>query len=842
MVRMKRKRKFFLWVATAAIAAFFIIGIVFTAITVPNFEALDSRNIVQSTKIYDRAGEILFYDVHGDIKRTVIPFNKIPNHLKESVIAMEDQNFYSHYGISPMSIIRAVFVNIFSGEFKQGGSTITQQLVKNTFLTPEKTLMRKIKEWVLAVKVELKYSKDEILNFYLNQVPFGSNAYGIEAASQTYFDKRAENLNIAESAYLAGMLQAPTRYSPYGSHRDELESRKNLVLSRLFDKTRITKEEYESAKAEQVKFSGKTVGGIKAPHFSLFVKEYLVEKYGEDVVERGGLKVTTTVNWQWQEKFEDLLRTRSAENEKNFSAYNAGLVAIDPKTGQIMAMVGSRDYFSNPLPEGCAPGINCKFDPQVNMTIRSRQPGSSFKPVVYATAFTKGYTANTALFDLKTEFSAFCSPYSVPDPGVDPEKCYHPENFDNKFRGPISLKEALAQSVNVVGVKVLYLAGLTDSLKMARNLGITTLNDPNRYGLTLVLGGGEVKPLELANAYSAFANGGYYIPYTPILKVEAADGSVLEEYSENKTQALDPNISREISDILSDNAARTPAFGENSALYIPERPVAVKTGTTEDTRDTWVVGYTPNIVIGVWAGNNDNSKMEKKVAGLIVAPIWNSAMHLIFNDLPVENFEKPSIPEPDKAVLRGEWRGGRVYKIDKMSGKLATDFTPDELVEKRVVPEIHSILYWVDKNNPLGPPPGNPSADSQFRNWETIVREWAASRGLFDRSDDIIPTQYDDIHTSEYSPRGEIMINPSGDSFPSGTRITAAVNAEARFQVEQVDVFINSEYGGAYKNAPYEFPGDIIGSPGQEMKITAVIYDYAKNKTEIEKVIRVSEN
>lgn len=826
----------------AAIAAIFIVGIVFAAVTVPNFEALDSRNIVQSTKIYDRTGEILLYDVHGNIRRTVIPFDKIPTHLKESVIAMEDQNFYSHFGISPTSIIRAVFINIFSGEFKQGGSTITQQLVKNTFLTSEKTLVRKIKEWVLAVKVEFKYSKDEILGFYLNQVPFGSNAYGIEAASQAYFDKRAENLDIAESAYLASMLQAPTRYSPYGSHRDELEARKNIVLDRLRDKTQITKEEYDAAKKEKVKFALKAVGGIKAPHFSLFVKEHLVEKYGEDVVERGGLKVTTTINWRWQEKFEELLRVRSGENEKNFSAYNAGLVAIDPKTGQIMAMVGSRDYFSKPLPDACTPGLDCKFDPQVNMTLRSRQPGSSFKPIVYATAFTKGYTENTALFDLKTEFSTYCSPYSVPDPGVDPEKCYHPENFDNKFRGPISLKEALAQSVNVIGVKVLYLAGLTDSLKMARDLGITTLNDPDRYGLTLVLGGGEVKLLELTNAYSAFANDGYYIPYTPILKVEASDGNVLEEYSENKTQVLDPNISREISDILSDNAARTPAFTENSALYIPERPVAVKTGTTEDTRDTWVVGYTPNIVIGVWAGNNDNSKMEKKVAGLIVAPIWNSAMHLIFNDLPVEDFQKPSIPELEKAVLGGEWRGGRVYKIDKMSGKLATDFTPDELVEKKVVPEVHSILYWVDKNDPLGPPPQNPSADPQFRNWETIVREWAASRGLYDQGDNIIPTQSDDVHLPEYSPKGEIILTPSGDSYPAGTRVAVTVNAEARFQIEQVDVFLDSEYSGSYKIAPYEFPVDVTGSPGEEIKITATIYDYAKNKTTLEKTIKVSEN
>src|SRR3972149_10698950 len=345
-----KRKKFYLWRLGAALILFLSGVWVFATTTVPDFDSLEERKIIQSTKIYDRTGEVILYDVHGEVKRTVISFDKIPRHMKNATAVMEDQGFYRHFGISPLGMLRAVVVNIFSGEFRQGGSTITQQLVKNTFLTPEKTVSRKIKEWVLAVKVEFKYSKDEILGFYLNQVPFGSNAYGIEAASQNYFDKHAENLDIAEAAYLAGMLQAPTRYSPYGSHRDELEARKNIVLGRLLDNGQITKEEHEEAKMEQVKFAVKAVRGIKAPHFSLFVKEYLVEKYGEDIVERGGLKVTTTINWQWQEKFEDLLRTRSAENEKNFSAYNAGLVAIDPKTGQIMAMVGSRDYFSTPLP------------------------------------------------------------------------------------------------------------------------------------------------------------------------------------------------------------------------------------------------------------------------------------------------------------------------------------------------------------------------------------------------------------------------------------------------------------------------------------------------------------
>ncbi|MBI2024392.1 penicillin-binding protein [Candidatus Giovannonibacteria bacterium] len=840
MIRSKQKRKLILAILGASLLLFFVGAWIFATTTVPNFGSLDQRKIIQSTKIYDRTGQILLYDIHGDVQRTVVPLDQIPKHVRDATIAMEDQNFYSHYGISPTSIIRAFFVNLFSGEIKQGGSTITQQLIKNTFLTPDKTLSRKIKEIILSMKVELRYSKDEILGFYLNEVPYGQSAYGIEAASQTYFGKPAKDLTIAEGAYLASMLQAPTRYSPYGSHRDELESRKNIILNRLYDGKMISREQYEESKNEQVVFAGKIIGGIRAPHFSLYIREYLVEKYGEDVVEKGGLKVTTTLNWEWQEKLEELIKNAAVQNERNFSAYNEGLVATDPKTGQILVMIGSRDYFMDPRPEGCAPGIDCKFDPQVNMTLRSRQPGSSFKPFVYATSFKRGYSPNTVLFDTRTEFSTQCSPWSVPDPGVDPEKCYNPGNFDDKFRGPVTLKDALAQSVNIVAVKVLYLAGTKDSISTARDLGISTLTNPERYGLTLVLGGGEVKLLEMTNAYGAFANGGFYTPHTPILKIEDGNGSILEEYHDQRTQALDTNIANQINDMLVDNSARAPAFTENSPMYIPERPVAVKTGTTQDTRDTWIIGYTPNIVMGVWAGNNDNSKMVKKVAGLIVAPIWNAAMHEVIKDLPVEEFTPPEIQETDKPVIRGEWKGNQEYKIDKLTGKLATEYTPEELIEKKVIQEVHSILYWVDKNNPLGPAPSNPNNDPQFKNWEASVREWALSHGYFDETAASIPLDRDNIHLPELAPRGEIVLVPSQDNYPSGARIRIRINSESYYPIDQIDVFKNSEFIGSYKSTPFEFSMDINGESGKEIKISATIYDNVRNKTVIEKNIRIS--
>ena len=822
-----KRKKFYLWRLGAALILFLSGVWVFATTTVPDFDSLEERKIIQSTKIYDRTGEVILYDVHGEVKRTVISFDKIPRHMKNATVVMEDQGFYRHFGISPLGMLRAVVVNIFSGEFRQGGSTITQQLVKNTFLTSEKTISRKIKEWVLALKVEMNFSKDEILNFYLNEIPYGANAYGVEAASQTYFGKHAQELTLAEAAYLASLPQAPTRYSPYGSRREELETRKNLVLDRLLGAEFITPAEHDAALEEKVQFLGRGVGSIKAPHFSLYVKEYLVEKYGEDVVERGGLKVTTTLNWAWQEKIEELVRNFAADNEKKFNAFNAGLVALDPESGEILVLVGSRDYLAEPRPEGCAPGVNCQFDPQVNIPIRARQPGSAFKPFVYATAFQKGYIPETALFDLPTEFNPLCHPDGSAPTDFDQEKCYHPQNYDEKFRGPVTLREALAQSINVPSVKVLYLAGLADSLKLAREMGITTLTDPARYGLSLVLGGGEVKLLEMVNAYGVFANEGKFAPATPILKVEDGQGRILEEFQEKKTEVLEPNIALMISDVLSDNKARAPAFGESSFLYFPERPVAVKTGTTNDYRDAWVVGYTPNIALGVWAGNSDNTAMEKKVAGFIAAPLWNAALAEIFKELPREEFQPPKIPEVSKPVLEGEWRGGRVYQIDKISKKLATDFTPEELIEEKVIKEIHSILYWLDRKD-----------DPQFKNWENQIRAWVMSQGIREEDEGVIPKEKDDLHLPEYLPRAEIILTP--ERAVPGKKIKISVAAEGKFGIEQVDLFAGPEFLGSAKFPPYEFSTTIEGLPGEEINFVANVYDRVRKKTAVEKIITLS--
>jgi len=665
---------------------------------IPDFSAFEERQVVQSTKIYDYTGEVLLYNVGENLRRTVVASGDISRNIKNATVAIEDWDFYNHNGLRPTSIVRAFLNNLISGEVSQGGSTITQQVVKNSLLTTEKKYSRKLKEAVLALKLERVMDKDSILALYLNESPYGGNIYGVEEASQMFFGKPSGDVTLAEAAYLAALPQAPTYFSPYGNHRDKLEERKNLVIRRMEELEFITKEDAEAARAEEVTFLPQDNFTIKAPHFVFYVRAYLEEKYGKEMVDRGGLKVITTLNWDWQRKAEEIVDEFAPINETNFKAKNAGIVALDPKTGKIRVMVGSRDYFEK------------ENDGNFNVTLAKRQPGSSFKPIVYATAFKEGYTPDTIVFDLPTQFQTTCSPIVPPvssnQPLVNPD-CYAPVNYDGKYRGPITFREALAQSINIPAIQVLYLAGIRDALSTARDMGITTLGNANLYGLTLVLGGGEVTPLELTGAYSVFANDGMFNPISSIERIEDAKGNILEEHLPAGRRALDAEVARTVSDVLSDNNARTPAFGAGSPLYFPERDVAAKTGTTNDYRDMWVVGYSPNLALGAWVGNNDNSSMEKRVAGFVVAPMWRKIFDSLVEDLPKEWFGRPFYSyknDPNlKPILRGLWQG------------------PDG---------VHSILHYLDKDNPLGPAPINPASDPQYIFWETPVALWAASNAL----------------------------------------------------------------------------------------------------------------
>lgn len=802
---------------------------------IPDFNYFGARKISQSTKIFDRTGNILLYDIHQDVKRTIVPYENISRNIKNATIAIEDSDFYNHRGIKLSALARALFVDITTGSAKQGGSTITQQVVKNTILTGEKSIARKIKEIVLALKLEREMNKEQILALYLNESPYGGTIYGVEEASQKFFGKKADEVTLAEAAYLASIPNAPTYYSPYGQNKDKLNERKNTVLNRMIELDFISQNEADEAKKEIVSFLPiQNTGGIKAPHFVEFVRAYLENTYGEEELETRGFNVITTLDWELEQQAEETVAKFGKENEEKFNAKNAGMIGLDPKTGQILVMVGSRDYF------------NKENDGNFNVTLGHRQPGSSFKPFVYATAFNKGYRPETTLFDLETEFQTTCAPEGVPiNPDGKPEECYKPQNYDEKFRGPISLREALSQSINIPSIKLLYLVGIKNTIKTAKEMGITGLIEPDRYGLTLVLGGGEVTLLDLTSAYSVFANDGIRNPYSSILKITDSEGGVVESFTQNPRRVLPENTARNISSILSDNVARLPAYGPNSPLKFDERDVAAKTGTTNDTRDAWVIGYTPNFTLGVWVGNNDNSEMVKKVAGMITAPMWRDMMLKVLKTIPDEKFIKPSTEGLDglKPVLKGDWKGGLEYTIDKMSGKLATENTPDELKEKRSVIQVHSILAWVNKNDPLGPAPEDPRQDPQFNLWETPIRKWVAENGIIEDTIASIPNSADDIHGSDFAPKINIISPIPQITYEVDKNINISIQViESKFPVSQADFFVNGEFLGSSKISPFNFyfnPLDIQTIKAiNELRV--IVYDIYRNKTETATALNIS--
>jgi len=795
----------------------------------PDPNKLLERNVELSTKIYDRTGQHLLYDIHGAEKRTYIELSDIPDYAKWSVILLEDQNFYEHGGIKITSIIRAFLANIFSGGKSQGGSTITQQFVKNAILTTEKTYSRKIKEIILSLEIERKFSKDQILKMYFNEIPWGSTAYGIEAASQTYFGKSVKDLSISQSALLAAMVQRPTYYSPYGSHTDELLWRKNHVLDLLKEKNYINETEYNQAKSEDVlKEVRSKQESITAPHFVMFVKEYLADQYGENEVEQAGLKVITTLDYDKQMAAEKATTDGMDKIKKN-NGSNAALVALDPKTGQILAMVGSKDFFDKDI------------DGQVNVTIMPRQPGSSFKPIVYSAAFAKGYTPDTILYDVLTAFK------------TDIGKDYIPHNYDLKEHGPVTMKKALAGSLNIPAVKTIYLVGIDKVIEQAKNMGYTTFGDLSNYGLSLVLGGGEVKLLEHTNAFGIFAREGLYKPYTAIMKIEDKNGNTLEEYKNDDPPAkkvLDTEVCRKINNILTDNSARAFIFGTNNYLTLGDRPVAAKTGTTNDYHDAWTIGYTPSLVAGVWVGNNNNKEMKKGADGSVVAaPIWNAFMKASLGNSPAETFNPPAPDEVDKPVLQGKLGNQQILKIDKASGKLATELTPPDYAEERTYSQVHCILYYVNKDDPRGPTPTDPNADPQFHNWEIAVQEWSQKQcdlkkqvdegavKLKDNEQPPLcintnppPILYDDVHVPENKPTIEI-ISPTSNQTVS-KNFEANVRASAPRGISKIEYIVDGQLVDTKTTAPFDLSYGLndFSNGFHELKVKA--YDDVDNQNE----------
>lgn len=847
----RKKRKIFRTLATIIAALFFLSALVAGAVFVyfakdlPDPASLSKRQVTESTKIYDRTGTILLYEIHGEEKRTVVPFSEISPYFKKATIAVEDKDFYSHEGVDLRGIIRAVWRDIITGDLRQGGSTITQQLIKNSILTRERTLTRKIKEWILAIELEQKFSKDQILEMYLNQIPYGSNAYGAEAAAQTFFGKPAKELTLGEATILAALPKAPTYYSPYGTHKEELKSRQGYVVGRMNQLGYINSEEAKNALAENAldkikRFKEK----FPAPHFVMMVKEYLADKYGDKVLEKGGLKVITTLDAAKQKIAETVLSENIEKNSKKYNVFNAALVAIDPRNGEVLSLVGSKDYFApESFPKGCSStgeGQKCLFDPNTNAAVSLLSPGSALKPIIYSALFKKGgYNPDTILFDLDTEFNPLCDPVThLPQTAIiEPKDCYAPKDYDLKFRGPVSIRSALAQSLNIPAVKALYLAGIKESIATANGFGVKTLKQEDGYGLALVLGGGGVKLLELVSAYGVFATEGIANENKMVLKVSAADNSVLEDNTSGGAgkQIVDKNIAQEITDILTDNEARTPIFGPNSPLYFPNRSVAAKTGTAGDYRAAWTVGYTSSLVAGVWAGNNDNSQMNRAGGVSAAAPIWHDFMAQALEGTPVESFNKPPIFVTGKPVIDGIFDTGTTVKIDKACGdKLAKDDAPKDRVEERAYKSVHDILFYVDKSNPLGPAPARPQDDPQFANWEKAVSDWANQNGY---KNEAPPTEYCEVKTFEkpsvsiISPVGGETIKPAATDGSSGfnLKIEAVVSASAG--IKQANFFFDGNLAGSRTASPWliNFPLNKNIADG-EHKISVKVFDSANNE------------
>lgn len=821
----KKKIKHIQWkkMILGACAALFIIiggGLVWASLLkLPDISTFEARKIANSSKITDRTGEIVLYDINQSVRRNEIPLEQMGTNIQNAVISIEDTHFYEHNGIRPTSIMRATLGVLTTGSFsKGGGSTITQQIIKNTLLNTDKSLTRKIKEWVLAVRLERHFSKEQILQIYLNDAPFGSTIYGVEEASSAFYSKHASELSIAESAYLAAMLPAPSYYSPFGNHKDRLTNRKDLVLSKMFEYGRITQEEYDSAKAQEVVFNQAASNSIKAPHFVFSILDYLQEKYGEDVMETGGYTIKTTLDYDLQLAAEKSVTDHAETNQKNYRASNSALTAVDPKTGQILAMVGSKDYFAKDI------------DGAFNVATAQRQPGSSFKPFVYATAFEKGYTPETILFDVATEFSTNCTANSSPKSGYTEKDCYHPSNFDDKFKGPMQLRNALAESRNIPAVKLLYLVGVEDAVKTAHDLGITSLNDPKELGLSLVLGGGEVSLLEMTTAYGVFANNGVRNPSTGILEVLDRKGDIVEQYEESSSEVIEKNIALTLTDVLADPVARTPTFG--SSITIPN--VAVKTGTTNDNKDAWIIGYSSSIAAGVWSGNNDNKSMAGGGSG-VSGPIWKQFMEEALKKYPNDAFEKP-VPDPEynslKPVLRGQWMGNQTVEIDTVTGLRATPNTPLEARIEKVITDVQDILYWVDKKNPRGPAPSNPYSDPQFSLWNPAVQFWwqnnAGNYNAVALGD--IPEGYETVHGEE-SAKG-VTLSGLPEEMSLSDTVSLTVKTTGEYPLNTVDLYIDNSFIATLPSTPFRFsltPSELGYKTGvHAVKIIATNSIYSK--------------
>lgn len=765
-----------------------------------------------ATKIFDRNGKLI-YDVFENQKRTPVQLYEVPKYLKEATVSIEDKDFYSHKGFDPKGYLRAVYYMFVDRRRLQGGSTLTQQLVKNVLLSSERTVVRKIKEFVLALEIEAKYSKDQILQMYLNEAPYGGTVWGVEEASKLYFGKSVSELNLVESAILAGLPQRPSYYSPSGSNPKAYVERTKAVLRRLREDGKISLEDEEKAAAEldNVKFAGKN-NILNAPHFVMYVKNILEDKYGEKSVELGGLRVTTTLDLDFHQKVQEIVSSEIAKVEK-LNITNGAAIVMNAKTGEILSMVGSKNY-DDP-----------NYDGQFNVIAQGkRQPGSAIKPVTYVTALKKGYTASSFLVDTTTVF---------PGSATKPE--YIPVNYDGKEHGPLQVRFALGNSINVAAVKMLSLVGLKEMLSTAFEMGIFSLEPTqknlSRLGLSVTLGGGEVLPIELASAYCSFANGGLKIDPVAVLKVTDKDGNILEEFKpvEGK-RVLSEEEAFIISDILSDNNARLLTFGENSLLKFSDRQVAVKTGTTNDKKDNWTIGWTPQVMVGVWVGNNDNSSMKQLVSGISgAAPIWKKVILEYLKGKEVINFPVPSGIVTQEADIVSGYKAHDGFPFRKEYYISGTEPTEDDPIhaklkicksQKKLATVVDIAKSEYDEKEFFVFKENDPFAKEGKENmWQKGIDDWIAKQ-----SDERYhpPTEPCDNSSKIY-----VKFETPQDQVQTGSSFSVKITTVSLSEIAKVEIFVDNESKKILTSLPYELDMTL---PDGKHTIKAIATDTDSNQ------------
>ena len=775
-----------------------------------------------ASQMYDRNGALL-YDVYKDAKRNPVVWSDVPDYLKKATIAVEDKEFYKHQGFDPLTPFRMV-KNLFVLHQLTGGSTLTQQLVKNVLLTSDKSVTRKIKEFILAVQIERKYTKDEILLMYLNEAPYGGAAWGVGTASQQYFGKDVKELNLEECSILAGLPQRPNAYSPFSKTPKAYVARTYHVLDRMKEDGYITAdvEAQIKPKVNNYQFYANQ-STIEAPHFVFWIKDQLIKRYGEDAVEGGGLKITTSLDLNLQHKVEGIMSTEVDKAEK-LGISNGAAVVMDPTNGEVLAMLGSRDYYST------------KTDGKFNVVTQGlRQPGSAIKPVTYLTAIKKGYTASTMVMDAPVTFA-----------GTSGQKDYSPQNYNGKFNGPMSIRNALGNSINTIAVKMLANVGIQNMLQTAFDMGLSTLEPTTenlqRFGLAVTLGGAEVKMIDLASAYGAFANKGQHYDAVGILKVEDRSGRVLEEYKPIPgKQVMTPQEAYIISNILADNSARELTFGAVNGLIVPNYQVAVKTGTTNDKRDNWAIGWTPNVLVAVWVGNNDNSPMTKVASGVSGAtPIWKQIMQFEVGTRPKQDF---SIP--DKIIS---------MDIDKVSGYEAHDGFPSRTdyfidgTQPKVKDPIHTKLK-VCKNGQVGLAPpedvatGNydekefyilkesdPISKDGVNRWQQGIDQWIGQQANKDQYS--APTNY-----CRSGGLVDVGIDSPAHQSTVGSTFDVRIITHSVAKITEVKLWIDDQEKQTWSERPFEMSVTLPDGP-HKIKVKAT--DKDGNSQEREAAIGVN--